>query len=891
MRTIKNLKWRFLLSMIGVACVMTSPLLLFADHLIKISWGQKKWVVPESLQIQVEDADGQLVPNAEIRFVLFGTSRGDDFCQETKADSQGQATIVFSPDLNGKVFTSAYLAVEADGLFLPYRHDWDEGTAAASEEVEIPEQFKATLEQGKMVRICVTDEAGNGIEGVKVQHWPFRDEDRAYHTDREGYYEFGPVKKDERYRNFDGLFLHENFQPLKYKKSGGGPDRASIYPKTVILKQGKEIFGTITDEHGEPVAEAVVHAWGNSSLAQGETQSDASGKYRLKGLADSEHLLIIRKPGWVLFGTQISAEKLDAQHDVTLKKGKTLRIKFDTTYPEDQRYFGIVPPPVVTENFTFWDNVHFSFQEEKNGTFDILEWNECPAEEQEYLFTVWSFASPVTHRDAGSFRSEKNSYRFRPREEPYVIKVLDVPRITIPQEEMPWPFYDDWTLPDNLHLAVWDENGKSLPDAKVRLHLEREGLRLSGTVFEKEFDTDAQGTIDFDLSDIDKREVRRVFITVTADNYEKEELKWYSDPIRGDRKIGDPLLPQMDIMLHPKGKTAGIVRDEDGHPIPGVKVSLKDIVNCTFEGKFHSRGGPEKEERITYTDSSGRWQFDLDCSKGYGAYELEKEGFIVPTRYVSFGIGKHENYPKKTIVTMNRAQKFAGKVVDPQGNPIKGASFLFLNGEIAKSRDFYRSATDENGRFLFDIATVANNNRAEVKILSTDRTPLELEMDLTKPTDDLTFVLKPGKDLKLQFVFEGENTPEKFPEFDVSMKIQRSKLPRLSRSYLNYFGGGITIQPDEQGKVVLKNVPDMEIEYKFLSKNGMFVSGEYMTDELTYHLQPTEDFQTITIKKTKFPVRILTGGSANDMAFSSYSSSWQYGRLEYQSSPKPIERH
>ncbi|MDR1382378.1 MAG: carboxypeptidase regulatory-like domain-containing protein [Planctomycetaceae bacterium] len=897
MRFTKKLTQRFLMAAVLPCLLATWYAMVLAGEPYKIAWEQKQWTIPDSIQIQTMDDNDQPIPNTTIKFAVIGSDFKDTLRQEVKTNQEGNAVITFSPDLKGQFFNTIFFTTEVNGLFLSYRHDWNESHAASAETIEIPEQFKVTLKKGKMVRIRVVDEEGKGIAGVQVQHEHFRKDEQSYYTDADGYYEFGPVEIEERSRVFHALFKHHDFQPLQYQEGGGWrADRVSIYPKTVTLERGKEIFGTITDEAGKPIADALVHVWGNSSVLKSETKSDESGKYHLRGLSDSEHLLIIRKTEWVLFGTQITANELNTQQNFTLKKGKTLRIKFDTTYPEDRRFFGITPPPVVTENFTFWNNNHFLFQDEKNQsqTFDVLEWNEAPNEEQEYMFVVSGFASPVTQRSSSSYRSEKLSYRFHPREEPYVIKVLDVPRITISQEEMSWPFYDDWTLPDNLRITVLDENGNPKPDAEVCLHLERGNFQISGGIFEKAFKTDKQGIVDFDFSEIDKKEVYRVFVTASAENYQQEVLKWYSDPIRGDRKTGSPLPPELNLLIYPKGKTTGLILDDDGKPIEGVKVTLGKVYHCVFDGKLcdSSSDIPKEFERTTFTDSNGKWEFNFDSGFGHGSIRVEKDDVLIPSRNYAFGTSNTDGYPLKRIITFYNKKKFAGKVVDPQGNPIQGVTFLFLNGENVKNdKEYGNLTTDENGKFSFGIATTANHNHAEVKIYSNGWTPLEQEFDLTKPTDDLTLVLTSGKDLKLQFVFEEENAPKSFLEFEVSKIIPRSKLSRLKRIGLNNIEEKFVIQPDEHGKAVLKNVPDTEVEYRFLSKNGMFVSGEYVTEQPTYQLKPKEDFQKIVIRKTSFPTRRLTGGFANGMTFSSYSSSTIFGRVEYQSSPKPANNN
>ena len=837
---------------------------------------EKTWTVPPAIFVRVVDENKRPVSNASVEFYLNKYHEKEServrVDVNTQTDASGKATVELDTKLNGNVYDYSSLDVKGSGLLLPQSITWNSRTNPADPNITIPEKLDIVLKEGKMVRLQVVDENNNGIAGVEIEegfNTPI------VLTNAEGYWEFGPVAKDYMNRRIHATFRHPDFETVELQSQPDSfpppPD-----PTTVQLKRGKEILGTLNDEQGKPVGDATIFVCGDSHFSRNEFQSDSEGKFHLKGLLPSQQLIIIRKKGMVEKVLHLAKEELGKPLNLTMEKGKTLRIKFETDFPGYAAYFGIAPPFHILENFEYRPAIHHSINDRQGGEqkdYTLIEWEEAPDEEVEYKFAVWSFGSATPpYYDANSFRSEYETYKFRPREEPYTIKVLEVPRPQIDPEQVPWPYYDDWKVPEKMQIVVLDETAQPKQNATVQLHLEFH--EMSGSVIEKNFQTDDQGLVDFDFSKIDNGSVMRFFITVEAENCRTEEMKWYSDFIRGNRKTGYPIPERLEILLYPRDKTVGIVRDDEGNPIAGAKIKLISIWNCTLNGVFGKDGGSyndRQSEMETTTDASGVWSFDLipqeqDNTNRIGGrceFVVGKEGFI--SKHLSSPLSVN-GYEYSRITTLHRTKLVSGTVVDSTGNPISDIRVSLPNDE--KAEEIYGVNTDADGKFVFNIGTFVNNNQSDILFYKCGMTPIRETLDLTQNTENLRFTMLPGKDLKLRFVDKnGKGIP------NVSANMYISKIETTPR---RRFGGGSLevfdkIISDARGVMVLKNAPNAEMEYLFKSP------GNDITGEESYQLKPTDEEQTITlVNKLTLPMHQRRGGGK------SFSFSWNNSYIIYQ---------
>lgn len=867
----------------------------------KIEPFQKNWIIPQSISLEVVGENGGPVLDAKIKFDLYRHEKKDmdsiHVREVIHTDTAGKASLSLSPELSGKPYDYSSLQVEGKGLLLSESKNWTPQTSPASSSIAIPDKIKITLREGKMVRFRIVDENNNGIEGVEIQESPFA-EDPVFHTDSKGFWEFGPVKKDFNNHWFSAKLRHPDFEILELRSLSDTFPRKSD-SIVVPMKHGREISGSLKDEQGNPVEGAEIFTCGDSHLSKRVFRSDEEGKFHLKGLQNSQQLIIIKKKGMVEKVLSLAENELEQPLDLILQKGKTLRIRFETEFPEEARYFGLALPVHIFGDFEYRPRLHHSqlsrtpeerraemigalMQErplrEEQGSerkdYTLFEWEEAPDEELEFTFTVWSFVSTrEPFHDASSFRSEQETYHFKPREEPYTIKVLEVPRKKIDPDRIPWPFYDDWKIPESLRITVLDEKGKPKPDASVRLHLE---FSVASSAIAKTFSSDSQGIVEFDLSSIDNKTVRRVFITVSGENCRSESLSWYSDPIRGERKTGAPIPERMEVLLHPKDRTVGIIRDEDGNPIEGVKITLKKIWNCSLNGVFgkdQGRYNDRKEELHTATDSEGIWSFNLvPQNQGYCEFTVEKEGFISKRLSIPWRVN---GYEYSRITTLHRTKRVSGIVVDSEENPIPGVRISLMNAK--KYEEKYGVETDEQGKFTLNVGTTINDNTVDIRFEKSGMPPHRETLDLTKDTGDLRYTLSPGKTLKLRFVDEeGKGVP------GVSAGMY---IPDIERLPQRRFWSGITenfdgIQSDVQGELAISNVPEQEMEYHFGAP------GQLVAEQDSYRLQPTEEEQVIKmLDRSKHPMlrRKWKGSRVGESRSSgkNFGISWNFGSINY----------
>lgn len=848
------------------------------DEVHSIKPRERAWNVPKSIDVMVVDENGNPVPGAEVHVRIHGEKTGSPYKDqvESKTDSRGKASLVLGADLDGKHLSYVSLKVKAGGLLLPESRSWDRNTDPSAETIMLPDRLIITLKEGKRVRIRVVDEENRGIPDVTIRrYWAFDDNDSVGRTDANGYWDYGLVEKSFKNRRISAVFRHPDFATFELRSQ---PDSypPPVDPEIVTLKRGKQLRGTVVDDKGNPVADAIVFLCGNRMESKNEALTDTQGRYEFRNLLDSQQLMIVKKPGMVRHVSVVTRDKLDGTNDVTLQTAKTLKIRFETNYPEYRDCFGIAPPPFEFDNFEYRPCIHFPVRDKEGQNFDLLGWDEAPDEEVDYTFVVRSFAStnrPDGKRfDSGSFRAENRTYRLRPREDPYVIKVLDVERQKIDPKDMPWSYYDDWKVPEKLTVSVLDETGKPKAGADIHLRVEFDYWH-SGSTIAKSFKTDSRGQVVFDLSSLDNQKVMRVFVAASAEKYRTEIMGWYSDPIRGNRKSGLPLPPHLAMLLYPEDKTAGVVRDDDGKPIEGVEVVLMSIWRSVFKGKYYDSDFNEMPvaERSTTTGPDGAWVFDLfpkpeqesGSNEGHFRVSLKKDGYI--DKEIAYPFSDDGNKYSR-VVTMHRMKTVSGTVVDQDGRPIEGVQISLPNGE--KRQEIHGVKTDAEGKFTLHPGTTSNGDKVELMLYKRGLTPIRENLDLAQTTDDLRFTMMPGKDLTVRFVGEGT---EEIPEVSVNMTISRQRFGK--RGWSDSLESFENAHSGENGKLVLRKAPDREMEYRFRPKNNHFIS-----EKDSYLLMPGKNEHVVKlIDQRKVPIsqRRSSGGA-------SYSFGYDGGIIRYQ---------
>lgn len=154
------------------------------------------------------------------------------------------------------------------------------------------------------------------------------------------------------------------------------------------------------------------------------------------------------------------------------------------------------------------------------------------------------------------------------------------------------------------------------------------------------------------------------------------------------------------------------------------------------------------------------------------------------------------------LVTLKRAKKITGRVVDENGNPLKGVQISMNDGETMFSPTF-GTDTDEEGRFEMSALPVSESKEAGILAYLPGRQPHWQLLDLTHDVENVQFVLKPGATLRLRFEIEEGVT---FP--DLSIHAAYNRQPQIGPSFQK-------LKPNQDGVMLLENAPaptpDLEV--------------------------------------------------------------------------------
>jgi RNA polymerase sigma factor (sigma-70 family) len=166
---------------------------------------------------------------------------------------------------------------------------------------------------------------------------------------------------------------------------------------------------------------------------------------------------------------------------------------------------------------------------------------------------------------------------------------------------------------------------------------------------------------------------------------------WLSDP-----EIRDNLPSSYTLRMYPAETLGGVVRDENDRPVEGVQVTP---TIGTIADEFHLRPEMFDDPAPATTDAQGRWR----CSGLPAGIDHERISirFTHPDyQEVSLPNGQAiDGLRQGKATVLPRGLELAGRVVDPAGQPIRGARVL--RGSDRFLPDFARAETDADGRWRF----------------------------------------------------------------------------------------------------------------------------------------------------------------------------------------------
>lgn len=361
-----------------------------------------------------------------------------------------------------------------------------------------------------------------------------------------------------------------------------------------------------------------------------------------------------------------------------------------------------------------------------------------------------------------------------------------------------------------LEVTVLDPDGKPLADVPV-------DIRIDGMEFP--MPTNEDGIVSVNVPAGDETELE---LSVSHEGCASISARWAK---------GNKLPEQVTIPLH-KGKTiGGIVHDEHGNPVEGVKVEALATANDDHginSGKGELR--MEIPRDLAVTDSEGRWQSHSGPTEDVSIQMRFLHPDYVRQEGFSYRGGSWEELQSlKKIVVLSKGVVVAGKVLDGEQSPIAGA-------KIVTGPDRYWSnklvvTTEEDGKYQLPEPQVG---RLVLTVTAPGFAPELKSLNLEKPTGNIDFQLEPGKNIRLHVVDKDGKPVEGVRVYAEEWRGNRSL--DLSKDE----------KTDPQGDWEWKEAPADAVKYG-LSKDGHI--------GLEVDLKPSDEVHTLTLN----PVVVVCG--------------------------------
>jgi len=370
---------------------------------------------PRTFELRVVGPDGKPVPEITVEFrckpkiqadqVSHGTFvKVGSYGSDVRTDGEGRLALKMVENLK-----SFSLFIQDPG-YGPYWAEW-----SASERYEsIPDRFEAVLDAGWSVGGVVVDEAGNPVEGVRINpSIEFKKRPGLTRqlgvgtnlkTDAQGRWRFDSVPDSMREVHVE--VSHSSFQPLRRSLSREGFGLEGKHEPTarITLNEGLSVVGRVTDEMGSPIAGARIRAKFLNDIREATT--DADGTYKLAGCEPRGGRLVVSAKGKATDMKEVTFEPGMKPVDFQMKPGGTVRVR---VLDHEGK-----PVPRARIFFQHWRGSYAYFEFGHVNQYADQEgrwvWNEAPVDE---------FQADICSNEGMDLIDEPLS----PRDEEYVFRL------------------------------------------------------------------------------------------------------------------------------------------------------------------------------------------------------------------------------------------------------------------------------------------------------------------------------------------------------------------------------------------------------------------------------------------------------------------------------------
>lgn len=263
-----------------------------------------------------KEVNGETLTGVGLEF--GGRLGGQDFKRRLVTDREGVARL----NLPAEAEISNLWMTAAKADFVSIHHDW----SGRHQDIEIPERIELRFAEGKQIGGRVEDEAGRPVAGATLEivmpiTWPGRAgwvfTAATLTTDARGEWTW---KEAPTNLNHVGINVrHADFMPGYSSKDSGMNNVAK-------LSRGLQMPGRVIDEHGKPVAGAVVRIGNGFRPDLPASKTDASGRFVLKCCERGKSLVIVQAEGFSPAFQEALIDEKTKGIEFRLQPGRTLTV-------------------------------------------------------------------------------------------------------------------------------------------------------------------------------------------------------------------------------------------------------------------------------------------------------------------------------------------------------------------------------------------------------------------------------------------------------------------------------------------------------------------------------------------------------------------------------------
>ncbi len=341
-----------------------------------------------SFELRVIGSDGNPVPQASVEFrctpslkaeqISVGTlAKKRSYGVEIKADDKGLIGLKLPQTPNR---FELYITIPGYG---PYCARWTPQDTGQ----KLPSQLTAELETAWSMGGVVGDADGNPIKGAKIS--PFIEfkkppDDHSQlgsgaeiKTDANGRWHFDSVPSSMS--EVSATIIHPDFKPDHRALTRDFAIQPGAEPTAkIVLDRGVTVTGKVTDDAGNPIADALVSIGRYNERRKARTGDD--GVYHLSGCQPGTTRVLVSAKNLATDAKDIQLAENMEPVDFQMKPGGHVRIRVLDTNGK--------PVPKAQVFFQRWrgQNAYGAFEEiskQRSDDNGVWEWNEAPLDEFE----------------------------------------------------------------------------------------------------------------------------------------------------------------------------------------------------------------------------------------------------------------------------------------------------------------------------------------------------------------------------------------------------------------------------------------------------------------------------------------------------------------------------